>query len=461
MSPIDLGIVLVYLIGQLIFGLLVGRRETSEDFLVAGRRVPTRLLVFSVVSTNVGVGTLVGIASAGYETGISYGLTILLGVLLGFLGMAFIAPRIKQFGDRTRAHTLGDFLAERYGLGVRTISAGVVLLAYFFFLAAQFVGLGALLEVWTGVGAESAVIFSAITMIAYTAVAGIKADFYTDTLHFLVMALVLFLVVLPVGLSRAGGLEGLNELPSSFYNPFSFAGAAFFFGGAIFSVPLFFTTVEIWQRIYAARSPAAARLSLLISGLVNMPFILFGILLGLLAKVLLPGLEDPDLALFSLMDILLPVGVLGLGLAAFFAAFLSTANSMLMVASATVVKDFYLARLRASPQENRILTMSRAVTLLVGVAALFISFWVEGIVDLLLGGFFLVGVLAPSVMGALWWRRATKLGSIISIVSGVLVTLALIGFMPRTAFIPGMAVSGLVFVVVSLLIPTKTHSPFR
>ena len=109
MSALDFFIVVAYVGGLFVVGMCVGVRENAEDFLVFSRRAPFILVMFSVVSTWVGAGTTVATASAGYQTGISVGLTACIGGLIGVVAAGVFAPTIKSFGDRYRAHTIGDF----------------------------------------------------------------------------------------------------------------------------------------------------------------------------------------------------------------------------------------------------------------------------------------------------------------------------------------------------------------
>src|ERR1039457_4203658 len=113
MTSLDLAIICVYIGGLFIFAIAVGLREPSEDFLILSRRAPFVLVLFSIVSSWVGVGTTVATAASGYDAGLSLGVTAGAGGLIGVVVAAIMAPRLKSFGDRFGAHTLGDFVAIR------------------------------------------------------------------------------------------------------------------------------------------------------------------------------------------------------------------------------------------------------------------------------------------------------------------------------------------------------------
>ena len=90
-----MSIIIIYLVVMLIIGLVVGKRENLEGYLVNNRKTKTLLLIFTIVSTGIGMGTFLGISSAAYQTGISYGITIILASILAVFLIALFAPQIK------------------------------------------------------------------------------------------------------------------------------------------------------------------------------------------------------------------------------------------------------------------------------------------------------------------------------------------------------------------------------
>src|SRR5205807_6523862 len=117
-----------------------------------------------------------------------------------------------------------------------------------------------------------------------------------------------------------------------------------------------FVTMETWQRIYASTSGRSARWALIFSGLAIIAFYLLSAFLGMVTKVVQPNLIDRNQAIFVLMKRFLPKAVLGLGVAAFMAAFISAVNTMIMVTSATLTKDFYKGWLKPDATERQLLT---------------------------------------------------------------------------------------------------------
>lgn len=447
---VDLSIALAYVLGLFTFGMWTGIRETSDDFLILSRRASLPLVLFSIVSSWVGVGTTVATAASAYDKGISLGLTGAVGSLIGVTTAGLLARRIKVFGDTFRAHTLGDFFGVRYSVRARYASSTVIIIVYVLLCAAQYVGLTRLLEVWAGASMQWTIAAAAISTITYTAFAGIKSDFYTDGVHFFVLCAVIFFVLFPHVSSHAGGFSALSHLPSRYWNPFAYGGVGFFLAGIAFGVASVFVTMEIWQRIFASATVRTARLSMLLGGGVIFLFYSVSTVLGLFAKVLLPNLPIRDHALYALMSTTLPTGLLGLGVAAFLGIFVSTVNTMMMVVSATLTKDFYLSAWKPGASDGEVLRVGRITTFCAGALAYVAAVIVHDLVVLAVNSLFFLLVLLPSVMAGFFWKRATATAAFWSIALGFATLLLLLPAYPAEAFAPAFGVSALVLFFLSL-----------
>lgn len=449
MNTLDVGIAFLYVLGLFCWALWLGRRETPEDFLVFSRRAPLPLLTLSIVSTWVGVGTTVTTAASAYDTGISLGVTAALGGLVGVTVAALFAPRLKWYGDTFHAHTIGDFFRDRYSLSSSVAAGSLILLIYVLLAAAQFVGLAVLLQVWSGVDIRILVGLVCITTVIYTAYAGIKSDFYTDAIHCVIMFIVFVCVLLPITLFHVHIPANLHTLPKTYFDIFAYGGVLFFAAGLLLGGSTVFVTMEIWQRIYASRSPGVARGSLIASALVIIMFYLLSSYFGLAARIIRPGLANRSAALFVLMQDLLPRGLLGLGLAAVIAVFISTANSMLMVLSATAAKDFFKGLFSREASDIAVLRAARIAVGFFGIAALVVALVFPDIVTLSVNAFFLLLVLAPPIVGGLLWRRGTAYGATFSILAGSAVYAGALIVAPTKAFVPAFVASAVSYIVVS------------
>src|SRR5918998_1388451 len=166
---------------------------------------------------------------------------------------------------------------------------------------------------------------------------------------------------------------------------------------------------------------------------------------------------------YSGMSEALPAGITGLVLAAALAAVMSTASAGLLASSTILANDVYAAFV-ARGEHNRVM-VSRVATLLVGIVVLVISLIVSDVVGALTVAYdLLTGALFVPIVGALFWRRATAVGALASMVAGsvvVVVFMVLDGLFANTPIIWGLLVSLVVFVVVSLLTPGPSDERMR
>ncbi|MBF0158645.1 MAG: sodium:solute symporter family protein [Magnetococcales bacterium] len=456
MTALDMGIIAVYLLALMGWAVYSGLHETADDYLVFSRRAPFWLVLFSIVATWVGTGTTLAVSASTYKQGISLGLTAACSVLVGAFVGAWFAPKLQQFGDRFNAHTIGDLFDKRYSRVNQGLVSVVIVFIYVTLTAAQFVGLMSLVRVWPMAGMEFFVWIAVASTILYTAFSGIKSDFYTDVIHFVLIILIFAFVLTPSVLSAIGGIQTLAVLPESYFDPFAYGGVSFFVIGIIFGAGSTFVSMELWQRIYASSSGTTARRALFLSMCVTALFYGMSTLFGLSARFLYPNLSDKDVVFFVVMNEHLPSGWRGLGLAAFMAVVISTLNSTIMVASASVTKDIYKGFIRKQATGSELLLAGRIATLLCGMAGLGIALWIHDIVALSVNGTLMLLILLPAIGGGFFWRRATSFGSLLSIIIGIIVLSVFMWIDAATAFLPGFMASLISFVLGSYL---SQHAP--
>ena len=454
MSYVDVIILLLYFTIVASVGLYVGRNKNKASFLVNQGQSTFWLVLFSIVSTNVGAATCLGIAATSFKSGISYGINIAILVTFGFIFLGITAPLIKKIADDYQLTTMSSIFRVHYGSRrCQLLAASIICIAYFFFIAAQFSGAAYILSVWSGLPIELCLLFGGITLIIYTAYSGVRGDLYTDFIHFIVM-FSLIIVLLPLVLFlRNISFSQLASLPREYYNPFAFSGEIFFFGSIVFGLPLMFSSMEIWQRLYSYYDPStnksASQRLFISAALLNAPFIIAPILLGLSAKILLPALKQDDSVLLHLIVNFMPTGLKGLAISAIIAALLSTVNSMIMVVSATVASDIFSDNVSSKMNLN----MLRTITAVVGFLGLIVAYFVHGIIDLIIGGSQVISVLALPILGGLYLSKPKERepGAFYSILAGIVVTIIsmlILGY--HIAFVPGL-IAGFIVYAISLV----------
>lgn len=440
---LDLGIIVVYLLIVLAVGMWLGKGEKAEGFFANNRKTKTWFLIFTVLSTNVGAGTVIGVAGSAYNTGISFALTFFLMSIVGWFILAWLAPRIKEWADKNNAYTIGDYFESRYSTRNKILVGYINIIAFILWTAAQFVAFATLINSIIGIDFLLALVVSALITIFYTAISGIKGDFYTDVIQFFVMLPVFIFLLIQIFLKL--DLSQVFNVPAEFYNPYNYQGPLFFYMGALLGFPLLISSMDMWQRIFASEGKYTARNAFIGSALLKLLIIGVTIIFGFAAFQILPSGLDPDSIVFALMKELLPVGLLGIGFAGILAIIMSTVDSMIMVGAATLTKDFYL---RKKPERlNKALVVGRISAVVFGFLALLIAILVPDILQIVIISTQLLLIISPAILFGLFSKRSCEKGSFWSIVLGAITIIPFLFINPNIAGVPSVLVALITYTV--------------
>jgi len=447
MTAIDSAIVLAWLVGVLVIGILAGLKTNLEGFWVNKRKTSLAPLVFTIVATQVGGGTIVGISSAAYASGTGFGLVALVSTVSGLLAIAWLAPWAKRFGDRNSAYTLPEVLHRRYGRAAQVAAGCLILFSYLSLLGGQFLSLGVFITAWTGFSPELALVLGFGGAIVYAAFAGLRGDIVTDTLHFWAMAVGLFCVFLPAVVIKEDVRAAIAAVPLRLWSPVTFGGYTYLIAGVLLGALIPIVMMEMWMRVYAASDATTARKSFVWSAVAVIPFYLLPMFVGLIVSQLPRHIDNADYVLAQTMFASLPKVLLGIAVAAFVAVIVSTANTLVVVLGAVLYRD--ILNRRSAADDKRELLISRAINFCMGMCGLVFALLVPSVVQLMLNTFFVIGMIAPVLLGLTIWKRATSKGAVVALVLGGITTIACLPIMPAQAFVPGLALSVISFFVVS------------
>jgi Na+/proline symporter len=464
MTALDLGVIAAYLLAVVAVNRHWADRVDVSGWLTSKNTIGPAFLVFTVVSTNVGAGTIIGTAGATMHSGIGLGLTYGVGVMIGFWIMAAVSSRVRAIGSSGDRSSFSEFFRQRYSPRVGVAVGVAIAFLYFFYLAAQFKALGGMLEVWGGWDARLAGVAAAVLVIWMTAGAGIRSDMYTDVLHFWAMTLTIVAGV-AIEVARHQGFDGIvstlqrERRWEALINPYTFAGPAFVWLGIGTGTLLGLPAMENWQRVDAAADTRAAQHAFLWSGVLNALFFAGAMTLGLVAAAALPSETPSNHVLFRLIQQSLPPGLVGLAVVGLFAALMSTANTMLMVAVAVLLSDILYSGHGELTHVPHLLRTTRRLTWTVGAAGLLIAYWQPQIVSLIQTALWGSGILLPAIIGGLFWRRATSGAALASLLIGFPLNfvLSFVRGYEDISWIPALAAATLVFVTVSLATPPATE----
>jgi SSS family solute:Na+ symporter len=361
------------------------------------------------------------------------------GLLGAWLSAVFLIPKVYKIGKINRLLSFPELLANKYNASVALIAGIISLIGYVGFTSSQILA-GAKLASATfpSVEIKDAVLIMGVIAVLYTVVGGIKAVIYTDTIQWILLLSGLILIGIPFGYIKIGGWEVIQStLPNEF---FSLSNITFIrlFNWAITILPIWFVGMTLYQRIYACRDEKTARKAWVVAGLFEWPVMAFmGVVLGLFSRVAYEqgvfavlGFDsgvnlDPELGLPLFLSSILPVGLMGLMMSAYFSAIMSTADSCLMAASGNFTTDI-LGALRSKKNQKGML-ISQVSTLVIGVMAILLATVMQNVLELMLYSYaFMVSGLFVPVLGLLILKRPSPVAALSAMLVGGMTTLVLI-----------------------------------
>ena len=308
-------------------GVLASRRVgNSTDYIVAGRKLPLGLCVFTVFATWFGSGTLIGAAGAAYSGGLGAVLANPFGSALCLLLAGIFYARIFR---RLKLLTLPDLFRTRFGRYAEIIAALSIIPAYVGWVGSILVAFGTVLNVVGGFGLETAILAGAVITIAYTCYGGMWAVSLTDFFQALVIITGL-LVLFPLILGDLGGWQALIE--NSPAGHFDIAPEQSFYGWIMFMQGLLviglgnIASQDLLQRVFSARDERVAQWSLYLSTVLYLTVAMIPVLIGIAGTIALPGLADPAAVLPAMGQAYLPALGMALFAGAMFSALMSSAD---------------------------------------------------------------------------------------------------------------------------------------
>lgn len=451
MHALDLLILVGYFAGTLLFGAYFSRSQrTVRDYFVSGGQIPWWAVMGSIVATETSTVTFISVPGFAYGADLTF-LQLVVGYLIGRIAITLLFVPAYFRGELLTAYQL---LGQRFGTSVKRLTASLFLLtrslADGFRLFATGLVLAALLLAMPGTEPAArawlpgldptvtilmvSVVALGVVTIAYTYLGGMSAVIWTDVSQLVIylagasVAAVVLLGQIPGGWTEvvaAGSAAGkfrVFDFTWDVTRSYTFWSGVI--GGAFLTTATHGTDQLMVQRYLCSRSPRQASAALLASGVVVfLQFVLF-LVIGVMLYVYYTGSAPDEVARFTangrvqtdrifphFIVTRLPTGLVGLVMAAIFAAAMSTLSSSLNSSAATAVADFYIPMTGGRRSEAHYLHASRLLTALWGVVQIVVALAAirlsSRVVDEVLGiasftngvilGAFFLGTLAPRV----------------------------------------------------------------
>ena len=427
LAPIDIAIIAVYFVIVFGIGFYFARKErTSEDYFLASRDIGWFFVGASLFVSNISTEHFIGLSGTGASSGLAVGhFEWLACLILLILGWVFV-----PFYLRSNVFTMPQFLERRFSRQCAVYLAGISIIAYIFTkISVQLYAASVVLERVAGWSLWKTAVVLVIATGVYTIAGGLAAVIYTDTVQTLILITGAVALTL-IGLDKVGGFGHLRTMvPPSYFHmmkPASdpdFPWTGIFFGAPILGIWYWCTDQVIVQRVLSARDEGHAKAGTIFAGFLKILPVFMLVLPGIIAYALYPDqVTKPDFAYPTLVLNLLPVGLVGLVMAALLAAVMGAMSSVFNSASTLVTLDFY-KKLRPEASETQLVNFGRIAT---GAMVLLGLLWVP-FIHLLSAQLYIYlqsvqAYISPPIavcfIFGILWTRVNGQGAISSLLTG-------------------------------------------
>jgi solute:Na+ symporter, SSS family len=471
LSLLDIAIIAIYFVMVIWIGFyLKGQANTSEEFFMAGREMTAWIAGLSFVSANLGSLELMGWAGSAYQYGILAAHWYWVGAIPAML---FLGIVMMPFYYVCKTHSVPGYLKLRYGQGASIVSAFSFAFMTVLMSGVNMFAMAEVMKVVLGWNLNFSIIVSSLAVAAYVALGGLRSAIFNEVLQFMLIWGGALLVPI-LGLVEAGGWSGFKAklahniaigatAPGDYThmwrsmghftdNPMGIHWTGIVFGlGFAISFGYWTTDFLVVQRVLSAHNLRSARMAPIIGSFFKMavPFIV--ILPGLLGLVVLQNpdgslmhlvgqnLATPESGLHSYNEVL-PLmlvrycapGLLGLGITALIAGFMSGMAGNVSAFSAVWTYDIYQPLIKKNAPDEHYVAVGRWATILgviVSIGTAYLVMSAAGIMDYVQALFsFFISPLLGVVLVGMFWTRATKQGGFWGLLIGTLTSIGLWGW---------------------------------
>ena len=454
LSFVDIVIVVFYFALVLSIGwYLRGRANTGEDFFMAGREMTAWVAGLSFLSANLGALELMGWAGSAYQYGIMATHWYWIGAIPAML---FLALVMMPFYYISKTHSVPGYLKLRFGEPARAVSAVSFAFMTVLMSGVNMFAMAKVMQIVLGWPLSVSIWISSLTVAIYVALGGLRSAIFNEVLQFfLIWAGALLVPIL--GLYEAGGWGNLKiqiaQRASEQYvhlwsglghfstNPMGIHWTGIVFGlGAVLSMGYWTTDFLVVQRILAAKDIRSAEMAPIIGAGFKMMVPLIVILPGLLGLAVLPMKLVPESmavnGAHSYNDVL-PLmlarycgpGLLGLGITALIAGFMSGMAGNVSAFTTVWTYDIYRPLINSKGSDHHYVTMGRWTTVLgvgISIGTAYLVMHSASIMDYVqaLFSFFIAPLFGTVILGMLW-KRATGAGGFWGLLCGTLSSISM------------------------------------
>ena len=447
--------------------------------MLAGRRLGPFMTAGALACTEIGGGSSLGVVERAYGDWGMGASWYVMTMALAFIFLTFVGGKFRQ----SMVKTVPEYFRRRYGGSAGVSTSIIMIIPLVGLTASQLIASAAITSVMLNLNYATAVVLVSVFVTVYSVIGGMWSITLTDIVQVFLIVFGMLLAV-PFALSVVGGWDNVKAiLPAEKFQLFnSNIGPMTVISLFIMYIATFTVGQENMARFYSARDDKTARTGSLMASGINFLFAFIPTVLGLIMLALVTnGTVSEELLLRNGTRYALPVLaintmpalIVGLLFAAIISATMSSADSDMLGAGCIFSNDLYKVYIRPKASDLEVMRVTKIAMVIVGIIAMIIALTnTASLIQILAFSFTLraAGSFFPYVIGH-YWKKASPLGAFLSIVFGSLMTLfielynayfaganklTIFGF--KEPIIPGLLVSFVLFVGVSLLFPNKKNT---
>jgi len=426
---LHLALLVVYSFGIVGLGIWTARFvRGSSEFFVAGRSLGPGLILASMLAANIGAGSTVGAAGLAYRDGLSAWWWVG-SAGLGSIVFAFVvAPRLWQIAKTHDFYTTGDYLEFRYSPAVRGVTTALIGLGALALLAGQLIAGATILNVLTGMPRWAGALTGGAIMTIYFTAGGLLGSAWVNTFQLVVM-LVGLLLALPVALDSVGFAAFSGDAVSPHFTDILYSAGPGSGWTLLFLLgPAFIISPGLIQKAYGGASASAVRTGVAVNAAALLGFAFVPVLFGMIARIAIPGITDPNAVLPTVLTHELPPWLGAIALAAVFSTEVDTCDAILFMLSTSASKDLYKRFMNPAATDAQLLRVGRATAVAGGAVGVLLSIWLQTVIGAITVFYsLLVVTLFVPVIGGLYIRRAGSREALAAVAAGV-ITLLVVRF---------------------------------
>jgi len=444
---VDYLIIGVYFLVTLGIGFILRRRmKTSEDFFLSGRSLPSWVTGLAFLGANLGAIEILGMGAAAAQYGMMQAHFYWLGAIPA---MIFVALFMMPFYYGSKVHSVPGYLKLRFNEATRGFNAISFAVMTLLMSGINMYAMALVFNLLLGWSIDVSIWLSALLIIGYISLGGLSSSIYNETLQFFLIVLGLLPLTI-IGLLKVGGWSGMVERvnnPAFFHlwantggtgNPMAVNWLGIALGlGFVLGFGYWCTDFLVVQRALAAEDEAAAERTPLIATFPKLFFPFIAIVPGMIILSLLPQLghggpeNSYNMAIPYAIAYFFPSGILGLGLTALLASFMSGMAGNVTAFNTVWTYDIYRSYIYRNGSDRHYLNVGRITTVvgvLLSVGTAYITLHFSNIMDYVqaLFSLFNAPLFATFLLG-MFWKRTTAWGGFWGLLTGTLGALVMWG----------------------------------